>query len=109
MPGFFSIQNGFLSALPYLCWCLFSILVGYLSDNLIATGTLTTTQARKTFQGIGQFGPALGLMWLAFVGCNPATAVMALCFAVGLNGAVFSGFQVSQTFEISKLVKTLHC
>ncbi len=54
-----------------------------------------TTSFRKIFQSIGHYGPALGCVWLAFVGCNQTVSVIALCVAVGLNGAVFSGYQVS--------------
>lgn len=89
------IQNGFLSALPYLCMWIFSFVVGVVSDKLISSGKITVTQARKICQGIGQYGPAAGLLWLAFVGCNSTMAIVALCFGVGLNGAVYSGFQVT--------------
>ena len=44
-------------------------------------------------QTIGQVTPAVGLLGLSFVGCNPTMAVVWLCIAVGFNGASYSGFQ----------------
>ena len=34
------------------------------------------------------------MIWLAYIGCNQVVAVLALCFSVGLNGFMFSGFHV---------------
>ena len=48
---------------------------------------------RKLMQTIGQMTPAVGLLGLSFVGCNPTMAVVWLCISVGFNGASYSGFQ----------------
>ena len=42
-------------------------------------------------QTIGQITPALGLLGLSFVGCNPRMAVVWLVLSVGFNGASYSG------------------
>ena len=44
-------------------------------------------------QTIGQINPALGLVGLSFVGCNPEWAVVFLVLSVGFNGASYSGYQ----------------
>ena len=44
-------------------------------------------------QTIGQITPALGLVGLSFVGCNPEWAVVFLVLCVGFNGASYSGYQ----------------
>ena len=46
-------------------------------------------------QTIGQMSPALGLVGLSFVGCNPTVAVVWLCVCVGFNSTSFSGFVVN--------------
>ena len=44
----------------------------------------------------GFFGCALGLVWLSFVGCNTAQAVLALSISVGLYAGQIPGFNVSK-------------
>ncbi|XP_069937713.1 sialin [Cherax quadricarinatus] len=41
---------------------------------------------------IGAFGPAFGLIAMCFVNCDKSLAMGVLCVAVGLNGAVYSGY-----------------
>ena len=47
-------------------------------------------------QSIGQLIPALGLIGLSFVGCQPIWAIVCLIVSVGFNGASYSGFEVNQ-------------
>ena len=42
---------------------------------------------------IGQITPALGLIGLSFVGCNPRMSVIWVVVIFGLNGASYSGYQ----------------
>ncbi|TRY68802.1 hypothetical protein TCAL_04672 [Tigriopus californicus] len=94
----FSLKtNGFLSALPYLLMWLFSIPMGFLADFMISKKGFSIVFVRKFFNSIAFFGPTLGLIWLAFVRCDRTLAVVALSLSVGLNGAVYSGFQVNHT------------
>lgn len=67
---------------------------GWISHHLIKDGIITVVVARKLFNSIGQYGSAIGLFWVAFVGCDYVSAVLALSLACGLNGAVFAGYQV---------------
>lgn len=92
----FSLKtNGLLSALPYLCMWIFSICIGSLADYLIASKKISVINSRKLFNTIGFIIPALGLVWLSWVGCDRVMAIAALCVAVGFNGAIYSGFQVN--------------
>lgn len=77
--------------MPNALYAIMSLVFGVFSDFLIRTQILTLNAARKVFQGIGSYGAAAGLIWMSFVGCNPSVAVVALCIAVGFNGAVYSG------------------
>lgn len=88
-------QNSFISAVPYLAMWLFSIACSTLADYLIAQHILTVGNARKIFNTIGQYGPALALIGVGFIGCNTTLAVVLLTLAVGLSGASYSGFQVN--------------
>lgn len=86
-------QNGFISALPYLMQIVASMAFGSLSDYLTNNGKLSKLAARKTFNTIGQVGPAIALAILGFVSNSKVLAIICLCLASGLNGATYSGFQ----------------
>ena len=98
---------------------LFSILCSVVADKLISKTVMKETKIRKLFNSIGimllrfniiltwnyemiciymyivgQYGPAIALLGVGYVGCNTELAVMLLTLAVGLSGACFSGFQV---------------
>ncbi len=89
----FFLQNGFLSALPYFLMWICSMPMGLIADWLIQSKRLSTKNVRRLFNCIGHYGSALGLLGLAFTGCDKTAAVVWLCVSVGLNGAVYSAFQ----------------
>lgn len=88
-------DNSFVSALPYLVMWIFSIVVGLFADYLRTAGYLSTTATRKIFNSIGIYGPMVCLILVGYAGCNKVTAIALLCGAVGLNGAVYSGYMNS--------------
>lgn len=61
-----SLQNSFLSALPYLGAWLFSMLSGVIADFLIERGVFSVTIVRKLLTVAGKefFSP---LFWFVFV------------------------------------------
>ncbi|XP_068633122.1 putative inorganic phosphate cotransporter isoform X1 [Battus philenor] len=92
----FSIKdNGFVSALPYLCMWLFSMFISVVADWMLSSGRFNHTQVRKIINSIGEYGPAIGLLIAANTGCNPAATVAVLAIGVGLNGGIYSGFKVN--------------
>ena len=88
-------ENGILSALPYLCMWLFSMVYGPFTDFLIANRYLSATHGRKLGNTVAFFGSASGLIAMAFVGCNQTWSIVWLCFAVGTNAGIYSGYQVN--------------
>ncbi|CAG9102021.1 unnamed protein product [Plutella xylostella] len=92
----FSIKdNGFVSALPYLCMWFFSMFISVVADWMLSSGRFNHTQVRKIINCIGQYGPAIGLCIAANTGCNPAATVAMLAVGLGLNGGIYSGFKVN--------------
>ena len=51
----FFLQNGALSAVPYVCTAVMSIIAGHFADCLRSRRILTTTHTRKVFQCIGKY------------------------------------------------------
>ncbi len=56
-------------------------------------------KCRKLFNSIAFYGPALGLIWLSWVGCDRTEAIAALCVAVSINAGVYCGFQVGEIVQ----------
>ena len=67
---------------------------GVLSDSLVKSGRIKVVNARRLFNSIGTYGPAVGLIWLAYVGCDGTMAVVALCLSSLLGTAATAGYQV---------------
>ena len=85
---------------------LTSMVVGKLSDLATIEGhrqLMSVQTARRICNTVGFVGPALGLIALAYSGCDYVASAVFLCIAIGLNGAVYSGFQVKAFFLILKL------
>ena len=58
--------NGFLSALPMLCRYISGVLFGYLADLCITRKYLSVLWVRRIFNTIGQVGPSITMLMLAF-------------------------------------------
>jgi predicted MFS family arabinose efflux permease len=85
-----------LSALPYLlCW-LYAIPVGWVADWLIKSGKLSRAKTRKIMTSIGMLTPAVALILLTFIGCDPTLAIILLCLGVMMSGTSLSGYNVNQ-------------
>ncbi|XP_005090718.1 uncharacterized transporter slc-17.2 [Aplysia californica] len=85
-------KNGFLSAVPYLCfWCVIS-LASCFADLVRTRGLLSTTNTRKLFNSIGMLVPAALLLGVSFVDCTrSSTAVVLLTLGVALTGFQYGG------------------
>merc|ERR1711962_1410580 len=44
---------------------------------------------------IGAYGPMIGLCIMCLVDCDSTLAMVVLCFAVGMNGAIYCGYMSS--------------
>lgn len=89
----FSLQNAFMSSLPYLVMFLLGLFFSPFSDFLIKRQYLVVASARKIFNSIGMWIPMASLIGLAFVNKeNSMLAVVLLMIAVGFNAGVNAGF-----------------
>ena len=94
MCNVYSLQNGLVSSLPYLLNCIISVIVSWLADWLIQSGKLSRGFTRKLMTSIGFMGPAIALIGMSFVGCNPFLAVILLCLGVMLDGVGYAGMDI---------------
>lgn len=85
------VQNGFLSALPYLAMWIFSNIISFVADWMIESGRFSHTITRKIINSIGQYGAAICLVIASYTGCNRYLTVAILTIGMGLNGGIYSG------------------
>ncbi|KAJ8946311.1 hypothetical protein NQ318_004200 [Aromia moschata] len=90
----FDIQsNSWLSAAPYACVIIVTLVCGILSDYLINSGYISLPNERKLFSTIGLSGSGITLIVLAYI---PETAtglmITLLIATIGLGGVSTSGF-----------------
>ncbi|CAG7836381.1 unnamed protein product [Allacma fusca] len=85
-------SNGFLSALPYLCMWIFSVFYGYVADIFLRKKWLNVKNIRKVATISSHFCGAIVLVLVTLTGCNDILTLVLLNLAVGLQGAIYTGF-----------------
>lgn len=100
-------SNGILSALPYLIMWIVSLVYSNIISHLQSTGKLSIIFVRRLSVGIGTYGPMIGLIVMCFVDCNQVLAIVVLCVAVGVSGAIYSGYSCSHQDLAPNLAGTL--
>ena len=89
------LQNGILSATPYLLNWVFAVACGWIADYFISSGKLSRAFVRKSLTLLGCAAPGAFLIALSFIKCNPELALTCLCLGCFLNGASYSGFNIN--------------
>lgn len=108
MPTYFkavlhlhTTHNGMISALPYACMMVFSILFSYLVDILIKRGRISVTTARKSCNSIGQWGAAACLVILSYCK-HESTIVTMYTLGATLLGFSYFGFNINHLDIVPK-------
>ncbi|XP_049950920.1 sialin isoform X1 [Schistocerca serialis cubense] len=85
-------KNAGLSALPYFCMWLFTLILGKSLEALEDKGVISQTGYRKIATSISSLGGGACLVAVTYVGCNKVAAVILMTFAVTFMGAMFDGY-----------------
>lgn len=88
-------ENGIISAVPYVTQAAFAVLGSVMADSLRKSGRFRINVIRKTFNSFAFFVPAVCVGLVGFVGCEPGVIVFLLTIAMGFNGLMHSGFNVT--------------
>lgn len=88
-------DNGFLSALPYLCMWIFSFPVCWLADFVNKHNLLSPVVTRKLWTTISQSGVSIMLIMVGFAGHDTVTAITLFTIAVSLSTFLFSGYNIN--------------
>ncbi|XP_045116089.1 sialin-like isoform X1 [Portunus trituberculatus] len=85
-------SNAALSAVPFLCMWIFTMLLANILDALRSRGFITTTFARKLATFFASVPPSVCLIGVTYVGCNTDLAVALLTLGTMFVGGMYSGF-----------------
>ncbi|CAG9863510.1 unnamed protein product [Phyllotreta striolata] len=85
-------ENAVLSAVPFLCMWLFSMILSKTLDSLQQKRIIDTTMARKIATGCASIVPMSCFICLGYVQCQRALAVFLMTIAVTSIGGMFCGF-----------------
>jgi ACS family sodium-dependent inorganic phosphate cotransporter-like MFS transporter 5 len=93
--GFDITNNGLLAALPYLLQAVVGWCVGFFFEYTIRHDMLEINTIRKLSNTIGFLGPAICLYAVTIVKCDAVLSVVFFILAMGFNGFVYSGYNVT--------------
>nr|CAH7740044.1 unnamed protein product [Callosobruchus chinensis] len=85
-------ENAVLTALPFLCMWLFSMVFSKTLDTLREKKIISTTAARKIATGCASVVPMICFIILCYIGCRRTLAVVIMTVAVMSIGGMFCGF-----------------
>ena len=85
------LQNGLISAVPWLSLFVSVQIFSSVSDYIRARSLVSTTILRKANQLIGTLLPGTFLILAGYAGCNSTLAVIFIVIAMFFFGATYSG------------------
>lgn len=85
-------ENAVLTALPFLCMWLFSMVLSKTLDTLQEKKIINTTMARKIATGCASIVPMICFICLGYIHCQRTLAVALMTVAVMFIGGMFCGF-----------------
>ncbi|KAJ8959058.1 hypothetical protein NQ318_022314 [Aromia moschata] len=105
----FDIQaNSLLSAIPYLTSWWLGILASIFADWLLSKGYLSQSTSYKLFNSLASVIPSLGILGVAYVGCDKLAAQLLLAIPGAFGGAVYAGNQMNHIALSPKFAGTMY-
>ncbi|XP_056641838.1 sialin [Diorhabda sublineata] len=85
-------ENAVLTAVPFLCMWVFSMILSKTLDSLRGKNIINTTVARKVATGFASIVPMICFIILSYLKCQRIVAVVLMTIAVMSIGGMFCGF-----------------
>ncbi|XP_055847000.1 sialin-like [Episyrphus balteatus] len=105
----FDIQsNSALSALPYFTAWIMGILCCSFADWLLKKNYISLLNSYRLWNSVGSIIPSLGLIGVAYVGCNGTWVMFMLAVLGAFNGATYAGFQMNHIALSRKYAGTVY-
>ncbi|XP_022916483.2 putative inorganic phosphate cotransporter [Onthophagus taurus] len=105
----FDIQStANLSAIPYLTSWIFGIFASIFADWLLTKGYLSLSVSYRVFNSIASIIPSLGLLGVAWLGCDRVSIQVVLALSGAFTGAVYAGNQMNHIALSPKYAGTMY-
>lgn len=105
----FSIQsNSWFSATPYLTSWIFGIACSIFADWLLKKNYITQRNSYKVWNSVASIVPALGLLGVAWAGCDYVLVMVMLAGVGAFQGAVYAGNQMNHIALSPKYAGTMY-
>ncbi|KAB0792954.1 hypothetical protein PPYR_12574 [Photinus pyralis] len=101
-------QNSILSAIPYLTSWIAGILISIFADWLLTKGYLSLSTSYKIFNSIGSIVPSLGLLGVAWLGCDRMLIQVVLALTGAFSGATYAGSATNHIALSPKYAGTMY-
>ncbi|KAF7278773.1 major facilitator superfamily transporter 10 [Rhynchophorus ferrugineus] len=105
----FSMQlNATLSALPYLTSWVAGIFISLFADWLLSKGYISLSMSYKFWNSVASVIPSLGLLGVAYVGCDKTAVLLLLAIPGAFSGASYAGNQMNHIALSPKYAGTMY-
>ncbi|XP_060523249.1 sialin [Cylas formicarius] len=105
----FNIQaNAILSAIPYLTSWWAGIAFSMVADWLLTKGYVSLSMSYKLWNSIASVIPSLGLLGVAYVGCDKLAVQLLLAITGAFGGATYAGNQMNHIALSPKYAGTMY-
>lgn len=101
-------SNAILTALPYLTSWILGILCSLFADWLLANNLISQLNSYKLWNTIASVIPSIGLIGVAYVGCNWIWAMFMLAGIGAFQGAIYPGNQMNHIALSPKYAGTMY-
>lgn len=101
-------QNAVLSALPYLTTWIMGIVLSIFADWFLQKGYISQLNSYKLWNSVASIIPAIGLIGVAYGGCNWIWMMIMLAGVGSFQGAVYAGNQMNHIALSPKYAGTMY-
>ncbi|KAH1015828.1 putative inorganic phosphate cotransporter isoform X2 [Dendroctonus ponderosae] len=101
-------SNAVLSAVPYLTSWWAGIFFSIFADWLLLKGYISLSLSYKLWNSVASVIPSLGLLGVAYVGCNKYAAQLLLAIPGAFGGATYAGNQMNHIALSPKYAGTMY-
>ncbi|XP_077288213.1 putative inorganic phosphate cotransporter [Arctopsyche grandis] len=88
-------QNALLTAIPYLTSWFAGIFISVFADWLVAKHYISRLNSYKLWNTVASVIPSVGLLGVAWVGCDKVSVLLLLSITGAFGGAVYAGNQMN--------------
>ncbi|KAF5270613.1 hypothetical protein FQA39_LY01351 [Lamprigera yunnana] len=101
-------QNSILSAIPYLTSWILGIIISIFADWLLSKGYLSLSTSYRIFNSLATIIPSLGLLGVAWLGCDRNLVQVILSVTAAFNGALYAGCTTNHIALSPKYAGTMY-